>query len=161
MQVGEGTSLANVYVTWPHQVKIGDRCRLEHGIYFHYDGIYRPGPSIVLGDNVFVGCQCEFNIRHSIKIEDHASIASGCRFVDHQHATDLRYLHGIDSVVGSGIEIGRRAWLGFGVKIMDGVRVDDGAIVGAGSVVTRSIPANEIWAGVPARRIGTRELGNF
>jgi len=34
--------------------------------------------------------------------------------------------------------------------------IGDGAVIGAGSVVTKSIPTMEIWAGVPARKIGSR-----
>ncbi|QQD76687.1 serine acetyltransferase [Curtobacterium sp. YC1] len=34
--------------------------------------------------------------------------------------------------------------------------IGEGAIVGANAVVTKSVPAGEIWAGCPARRIGTR-----
>ena len=48
------------------------------------------------------------------------------------------------------------AWVGFGAIIMAGVKIGRGAIVGAGSVVTKDIPAYEIYAGVPARKIGER-----
>ena len=54
------------------------------------------------------------------------------------------------------IVIGRDAWLGANVIVLRGVTVGAGAIVAAGAVVTKSIPADEIWAGVPARRIGMR-----
>ena len=47
-------------------------------------------------------------------------------------------------------------WVGFGAIIMAGVRIGRGAIIGAGSVVTKSVPAYEIHAGVPARKIGER-----
>ena len=53
-------------------------------------------------------------------------------------------------------EIGRDAWIGFGAIIMRGTRIGDGAVVAAGSVVTSDVPAFEIWAGVPARRIRDR-----
>jgi acetyltransferase-like isoleucine patch superfamily enzyme len=41
--------------------------------------------------------------------------------------------------------------------ILKGVHIGKGAIVGAGSVVTKSIPAGEAWAGVPARRLRASE----
>ena len=40
--------------------------------------------------------------------------------------------------------------------VLAGVSIGDGAIVGAGAVVTKSVPAGEIWAGVPAKKIGVR-----
>ena len=52
--------------------------------------------------------------------------------------------------------IGADAWIGFRAIIMAGVSIGRGAIVAAGAVVTRDVPAYEIHAGVPARKIGER-----
>lgn len=52
--------------------------------------------------------------------------------------------------------IGLDVWVGFGTIIRRGVTIGDGAVVGAGSVVTKDVPAFEIWAGVPARRVRER-----
>ncbi|WP_324671368.1 sugar O-acetyltransferase [Hymenobacter sp. GOD-10R] len=54
------------------------------------------------------------------------------------------------------ITIGNKVWLGAGVLIMPGVSIGDNAVIGAGSVVTRSIPANTVAVGNPCRVI--REL---
>lgn len=51
------------------------------------------------------------------------------------------------------IEIGKNVWIGTKSTILKGVKIGDGAIIAAGSVVTKSIPANCIAAGVPARVI--------
>lgn len=51
------------------------------------------------------------------------------------------------------------AWVGFGAIILAGVTIGRGAIVGAGSVVTGDVPPFEIYAGVPARKIGDRFTG--
>ena len=48
------------------------------------------------------------------------------------------------------------AWVGFGAIIIAGVRIGRGAIIGAGSVVTKSVPSYEIHAGVPAKKIVER-----
>jgi acetyltransferase-like isoleucine patch superfamily enzyme len=50
----------------------------------------------------------------------------------------------------SPVTIGNDVWTGHNVNIMGGVNVGDGAIIGAGSVVTRDVPAYAIAAGVPA-----------
>ncbi len=157
MKVGNGTYLPKLYITWPHQISIGNNCILEHDIYFKFDGIWQLGPSIQLGDRVFIGSGCEFNIRLSISIGDNALIASGCRFIDHDHGTELsRFMHSQPGIEKS-IIIGTDVWLGCNVVVLKGVAIDAGAVVAAGAVVTKSIGKNEIWAGVPARKIGMRQ----
>ena len=52
--------------------------------------------------------------------------------------------------------IGADVWLGTGVVVMQGTAIGRGAIVAANAVVTKDIPPYEIWAGVPARKIGDR-----
>ena len=47
-------------------------------------------------------------------------------------------------------------WIGVRSTILSGVTVHTGAIIGAGAVVTKDIGPYEIWAGVPARKIGVR-----
>ena len=44
-------------------------------------------------------------------------------------------------------------FIGSNVTILKGVTIGDEAVVGAGSIVTKDIPAGEIWAGNPARFI--------
>ena len=47
-------------------------------------------------------------------------------------------------------------WIGMGAYIKAGIVIHNGAVVGMGSVVTHDIPAYEIWAGNPAKKIGQR-----
>ena len=49
------------------------------------------------------------------------------------------------------VHIGRRVWLGAGVIVLPGVTIGDDSVIGAGSVVTRDIPANVVAAGNPCR----------
>lgn len=154
---GRGTAIPPLHMTWPHQVSVGKNCALEPDIFFKYDGYWQPGPSIVIRDRVFVGKGCEFNIRLRIEIGSDSLIASGCKFIDHDHAM----------AVGEGpmnkqpcpdapIVLGEDVWLGVNVVVLKGVVIGQGAVVGAGAVVTKSVPAYEIWAGIPARKIGER-----
>jgi acetyltransferase-like isoleucine patch superfamily enzyme len=156
MKIGHKTVLPKVHVTWPHQVVIGDQCILEDNIYFKYDGIWNKGPSIIIKNNVFIGFGCEFNICENITIGDHCKIASGCRFIDHDHGMVAGQLIGLQSGPVKAIELGEDVWLGCNVIVLKGVVIGNGAVVGAGSVVTTSILPNEIWAGVPARKISER-----
>jgi len=160
MRVGARTLLPPIHVTWPHQVSIGARCLLEHGIYFKYDGPWRKGPSIIIGDGVWIGAGCEFNIHEKIEIGNHTMIAAGCRFIDTDHGVTDRSIPMIAQAGHkSPITINEDVWLGADVVVLRGVTIGRGAVVGAGAVVTKSIPEFEIWAGVPARKIGIRPNG--
>ena len=158
MKIGEGSNIPGIYITWPHQVSIGRNCRLEHGIFFKFDGIWRRNTSIKIGDNVFIGSFCEFNIRKNIVIGNNSLIASGCRFIDHDHGVALGALMREQPGPEKSIVIGKDVWLGCNVIVLKGVEIGDGAVVAAGGVVTKSILSNEIWGGVPARKIGERKL---
>ena len=55
------------------------------------------------------------------------------------------------------VRIGKNCWLGAGVIVLPGVTIGDGTVVGAGSVVTKDLPANVIAVGSPCRVL--REIG--
>jgi acetyltransferase-like isoleucine patch superfamily enzyme len=54
-----------------------------------------------------------------------------------------------------GVRVGRRAKLGANVTVLPGVVIGEDALVGAGSVVTRDVPARAVVGGNPARVTGT------
>ena len=93
-----------------------------------------------------------------IRIGSNCLISQFCTLVGSQHA------HALGTPIASqgaeaarrGIILGDDVWLGAGVVVTPGVSIGTGAIVGANAVVTQSVPANDIWAGVPACRIGAR-----
>ncbi|ADY52873.1 galactoside acetyltransferase (LacA) [Pseudopedobacter saltans DSM 12145] len=142
--------------TWPHKVKIGKNTYLEHDIFFKHDGPYTSGNSILIGNNVFIGNHCEFNIAASILIEDNVLIASGCKFIDHDHGIESNQLIRTQRGLNKPITIEQDVWIGCNSVILKGVKIGHGTIIGAGSIVTKSIPSNEIWAGVPAKLIKKR-----
>jgi acetyltransferase-like isoleucine patch superfamily enzyme len=158
MQICRGTLLPRCHLTWPHQVSLGANCTLEHDIYFKFDGIWAPGPSIVIHDHVFIGFGCEFNVRRRIEIGANCLIASGCKFIDHDHGTARRDVPMNEQIGGAEAEIviGEDVWLGVNVVVLKGVRIGRGAIVAAGAVVRKNIGEYEVWGGVPARQLGER-----
>lgn len=81
-----------------------------------------------------------------IHIGDNTYVTTGAMVLTHDHVR--RYLRA-DTVIGARVFVGCRA------LIMPGVRIGDDVIVGAGSVVTRDVPARTIVAGNPAQVIRT------
>jgi acetyltransferase-like isoleucine patch superfamily enzyme len=157
MKIGKGTYIPKIYITWPHQIAIGRNCNLEHSIYFKYDGIWSIGPTIIIEDDVFIGSGCEFNSNCGIQIGSYSNVASGCRFIDHDHGIKASIPIGSQPSVKKEIVLGKDVWLGCNVVVLKGVNIGDGAVVAAGAVVTKSIPSNEIWGGVPAKFISVRK----
>ncbi|ADF50905.1 galactoside acetyltransferase (lacA) [Zunongwangia profunda SM-A87] len=156
LKTGKGTVVGNARFTWPHQVKIGDSSRFEHDVYFHYDGIYSDSASIIIGNNVFVGYGVEFNIRKAIHVGNNCLIASGCKFIDHDHGMAIGSY--MNSQIGTEDEIYLEddVWLGVNVVVLKGVTIGEGAVIAANAVVTKSIPKNEVWAGIPAKKVKDR-----
>ena len=56
--------------------------------------------------------------------------------------------------LGGAVTIGEATYLGQGSSVREMLSVGAGVVTGMGSVVLKDVPAGEIWAGVPARRIG-------
>jgi sugar O-acyltransferase (sialic acid O-acetyltransferase NeuD family) len=60
---------------------------------------------------------------------------------------------GAGARVAGGVRVERCAYIGAGALLREELVVGAGAVVGMGAVVTRSVPAGEVWAGTPARRL--------
>lgn len=114
-----------------------------------------PKATITIGDNVGISNSLLY-ARNSILIEQDVLIGGGCQLLDNDfHSLD--YYERIENVKGliktKPITIRRGAFIGANSIILKGVSIGNKSIVGAGSVVTSSIPANQIWAGNPAKFI--------
>jgi acetyltransferase-like isoleucine patch superfamily enzyme len=56
-----------------------------------------------------------------------------------------------ETLIKKKVKICNNVWIGAGAIILPGITINEGAVIGAGSVVTKDVPANTIVAGVPAR----------
>ena len=115
------------------------------------------GGHIRLGDNCSVnpftliyGCGGA-HIGNNVRIAAHVVIIPE----NHNPGADTTPLH-LSGTTRKGIRIEDNVWIGAGVKILDGVSIGRNAVIGAGSIVARSIPANATAVGVPARVVKTR-----
>jgi sugar O-acyltransferase (sialic acid O-acetyltransferase NeuD family) len=92
---------------------------------------------VVVGRHVVVMPQVV--LTHDVRVDDWATIASGVR-------------------LGGACHVGQGAYLGSGACLREGITVGDWAMVGMGSVVTRDIPPERQWHGVPARDMSRAPL---
>ena len=135
-------------------LKFGTGSVIERGCTIWCAGEAESEPSVTAGDNVFVGRNTYLGAWKPISIGSDTLIGAYCYIISGNHRFDAPDLplraQGYD---GEPITIGRNVWLGAHAIVLPGVTIGDNAVIGAGSVVTTSVPRTEIWAGVPARRI--------
>lgn len=156
-------------------IKIGKKCRFDGRIHFYK----YPGSSIIIGDRcrfnslsistmagisrpcsiwttssdaiLKIGNDCGFSgtvisCHSAIIIEENVMVGSNVLIMDSdQHPSDIRSGH------PKKVVLKKNCWIGSNCIILKGVTVGRNSVIGAGSVVTRSIPDNVIAAGVPAR----------
>jgi maltose O-acetyltransferase len=107
------------------------------------------GPNVYLNDGFFLDpSHC-----HLITIEEGTVFGPQVTVLAHDAST----LKVIGKTKIQAVRVGRHAFVGAGAILLPGSEVGDGSILGAGAVLRSRIPAGEIWAGNPARRLGTVE----
>lgn len=144
-----------------HQGGDTDRVSLGDDVCIHQDSIIETGEggSVAVGNGTALQPRAQLSAyRGSIEIGADVQIAPNCAFYPYDHGMLAgEPLRRQPLTTRGGIVVEDDAWLGFGVIVLDGVRIGSGTVIGAGSVVTRDIPAGVIACGVPARVIGTRK----
>ncbi|NVJ98897.1 MAG: transferase [Alphaproteobacteria bacterium] len=118
-----------------------------------------------IGDNVSIGTQTV--VEHHVRIGNGARIHSqafvpeftvleeDCWIGPNVVITNARYPKHPDAKKAlKGPVVARNAKVGANVTILPGISVGEGSLIGAGSVVTKDVPAETIVAGSPARAIG-------
>lgn len=85
-----------------------------------------------------------------IEVEDNVLIGPDVKILSVNHPLDPKNRRG---VILKTVKIKRNAWLGAGVTVCPGVTIGENSVIGAGSVVTKDVPSNTVYAGVPAKFI--------
>jgi acetyltransferase-like isoleucine patch superfamily enzyme len=129
--------------------------------------------NVTLGRYSYIGNQC-FIV--NTEIGNYCSIADKCSIGGAEHPIDRvsssPVFHEGNNVMKKNFAefpaintsrtiIENDVWIGMGCYIKSGVKIHNGAVIGMGSVVTHDIPAYEIWAGNPARKIKDRLSGQM
>ena len=116
--------LSPLYVDYGERVRIGDGCFINHGAYL------MDGGGITIGSHVFIGPNLgAYTAVHPLVAEERNQ--------------------GLERALP--IVIGDNVWIGGDVTILPGVTIGAEAVIGAGSVVTKDVPAGVVAAGNPCR----------
>lgn len=147
-----------VYILNPDRVEIDATARIDRWV--KIEG----GDGVTIGRYVHIASFCHVNNGGGrVELGDHSGLASGVCVIGGM--PDLSYLEisaaepphrchprRLVTVIAPYAVVFSHA------VICPGVTVGYGAVVAAGAVVTKDVPPLEIWAGVPARKIGERQL---
>jgi maltose O-acetyltransferase len=128
----------------------GERSHVEAPLYCDY------GANTRIGARVFVNMGCVFLDAAAIVLGDDVQLGPCVQLLTSDHPRDAaERVAGLESALP--ITIGERAWLGGGVIVLPGVTIGADTVIGAGSVVTRSVEPGVVAAGNPCRVIRSAE----
>ncbi|OQD90422.1 hypothetical protein PENANT_c001G00988 [Penicillium antarcticum] len=112
------------------------------------------GFNLQLGEGVFINFNCVFIDTCPIIIGARTMFGPNVSLFSGTHPLDPALRNGTEGPeLGRPIRIGEDCWLGGNVIVLAGVTIGKGATIGAGSVVTKDVPAFHVAAGNPARII--------
>jgi acetyltransferase-like isoleucine patch superfamily enzyme len=115
----------------------------------------KPGSEIIIGEKTRIHGSC-IHARKRISIGKRCLIAANCQIIDSSgHDASFEHVENRINTKGNAKEIVIEddVWIGLNCIILPGVTISKGSIIGAGSVVTKSIPAFCIAAGNPCKVI--------
>ena len=136
--------------------------RIGRNVHIDIDFHCEYGRHILIGDRVIINMNCTFVDNNIIEIGDNVLIASNVQIYTATHS--VRFAErtlpdtGRDDdefcvTYAKPVKICDGAWLGGGVIVLPGVTIGRNSVIGAGSVVTRSVPDNCVAVGNPCRVI--------
>jgi carbonic anhydrase/acetyltransferase-like protein (isoleucine patch superfamily) len=111
---------------------------------------------IRIGESCYINRHTMIDASERVEIGSQTMVGPFCYITDHDHQFGPGLAPGESPLVTVPTVIGQRCWLGAHVSVLKGVTIGDGSVVGAGSVVTKSLPAGIVAVGNPARIV--REL---
>ena len=142
----------------PAGITIGEGTSLMYGTTFHVFN-YRdlPHAGIFVGKNCFFGEYTSIRGQGGVHIGDGVYTGTQVNIAAVNHVfTDPDLYIKDQGITAEGITIEDDVWLGSSVTVVDGITIGKGSIVGAGAVVTKSLPPYSIAVGVPAKVVKDR-----
>lgn len=140
-----------------HQIlgDCGEGCFMQGPVFFHYGKHTHVGNRLFANYNltvqddaeVFIGDDVNFGPNTTIVTPVHPMLPDERNQMLDQNGKPARLCY------AKPVHIGSNIWFGACVTVCPGVTIGDNCVIGAGSVVTRDIPANSFAAGVPAKVI--------
>ena len=161
-KIGKGFMVSgwlNLQLRPDSKIVIADNVRINSGFSNNLIDWGRTGIEIGRGAELSIGAETGISnvtivSMESVKIGSHTLIGVKTFICDTDfHPITIQGRRNRKPARTAPVEIGSDVFIGGFCIILKGVHIGDGAVIGAGSVVSRDIPAHEIWAGNPAKFI--------
>jgi len=113
---------------------------------------------VSIGAKTVIGQECTISAFQHVSIGRECIVADRVMLIDFDHGvTEVERPIRAQGIYKRDVDVGHNVWIGYGACILRGVTVGENSIIGTSAVVTRTVPANAVVAGVPARVIRMRE----
>ncbi len=156
---GPGLLLENgfPFIAGSLRIRMGRNCWINGQTTFTSSSLL-DAPTLTIGDQTYIGYGVTVSVGRSVTLGSYVKVADHCFICDNPgHPLDAleRRHKGVSSEDIRSVVIEDDVWLGTRVIVLPGVRIGKGTVVGAGSVVTKDLPAFSLAAGNPARPLRT------
>ena len=133
----------------PHStITIDSRSKVKYGAVLRtYDGFIKIGSRTSIGEYSIVAGH------GGLKLGDCVIIAGHCYFSPSNHIFSSNIPIRFQGETAKGIIINNNCWLGAQCCVLDGITVGKNVIVGAGSIITKDLPENNLCKGTPCKII--------
>ncbi len=148
--IGDGVEINALSKAGAH---FGDNVTLKRDVIIDCSGVIRNiGSQLTVGDRVGFSQRCYIQVSGDVTIGDDVIFGPSAKIFSENHRfDDPNKPFNQQGEVQKGVVIGKGTWIGAGAIILDGVVLGDNCVVAAGAVVTKSVPAQSVVAGVPAK----------
>lgn len=136
-------------------IAIGNRCIISEGCWFNVNDRSGKSPVIVIEDHCIISRRTFMSSGRSIRIGAYSLIGNESSFLgaDHDFGDPFMPYLIAPAVSGESIVVGANCWMGTACTVLKGVHIGHGCVIGARSLLTKSIPPLSVAVGNPARVI--------
>lgn len=131
--------------SYMRKMHVGLRVNIRSGL------VVAKPKNITIENDVRINANCVLQAHAPIHIGRHTMIGANCSIVTANHDISKREQDAFEALNAAPVTIGNNCWLGVGVIVLPGVSIGDEVVVGAGSIVTRDLPAGTVCFGSPAK----------
>lgn len=135
--IGEGTNIWQFCVVFP-EAQIGSNCNICANVIIENE--------VVIGDNCTI--KSGVQLWDGVTLEDNVFVGPNATFTNDKYPRSKN-----PNWLRQKITVKKGATIGANATILPGITIGENAMIGAGSLITKDVPANELWFGNPAEKI--------